>query len=1844
MKRRRFWGSAGYVFVVLLVAASILVAQDQNEAAAADRSGTTVKLDHEDPAGNKPFEHLETSARALTGETWDGNWSQYSYHIVPWQCRIAPATLTYVETVSTVPFIQVTRTVTTQTSTAASPTRGSCSAQGIDTGRIDQVLAQSYGSAIRYTACVKEGPASRSGCGHAFSNSTSHDSADMGILCATAVPPSELWINCRANARRWVYMGHTSAHHQTWRYVYCGTDDTQNNLLNDLRTIAPITRDPDTGKSWAGQSHGLSVPPSAASYAQDADPQPHVSASKTSNHDDCWETDILTVEIGDDISVDEGDPAVLDVTLNRASATGSSPCVEVRWRTYNGSAHSGADYAGTAGMTHTFTAGAITGAGSLTQQLASISTVADSVTEGDEQFKVKIISASLCPGATGSAPTVIRHQAIVTILDTPANRQVSISPTLVTVTEGDPGDNVVVPFTISHDGNPGDVTSVRWKRINRSAHRSTTTTSNDNDYVRLQYSTELLTFPPGSTSIIANIEIVEDTVCEPTQTLEVELLGPLPAATTSVAVGTATVTIIDDDCVPVEVRVGPDISIDEGTGGPPTVATVHVSHNGSAGDVASVLYHVVAETATLGTDFTGVAPSGARAIIPATATSTPINVDVDPDSLCEQDETFHVKISHPEPTGSAITIVVDEARVRIIDDDCVSLRLRVGPDISIIEGTGGPPTVATVNVSHNGSAGAVASVLYRLVGVTATVGTDFTGVAPSGVRANIPATATSTAISVDIDPDSVCEPDETFRVDISNVLPPGSATIAVAEAWVRIIDDDCPLTTVKIKVDPDTVQVDEFDPVATLTITHDGSPGDVQSVRYRLFDDSAAAGSDYTTVASSGVIVSFGSATSVTVDVPIINDTVCELAESFRMEADNPVAGSGVTAAVTSPTGRVRIIDDDCTLVKIKVDPDTVQVNEPDSFATLTITHDGSPGDVQSVRYRLFDASATAGTDYTTVPSSGIIVNFAGATSVDVDVPIIDDAACEGAETFTMAVDNPVAMPSVTATVSSPTGRVRILDNEDCVPVIISMCDESQPAGVHSEGTPIGTHPSRGSCPVPYSWTPWPGARTAGRGSPPPRGACVGAFAGHDAWNVIAGQTNTLDIFANDRLSGFSPSVLISPQEGRVTLSGAGAAYVSSAWAHGSDEFIYQIRYGTGSNDFCNARVQITVLDTGPVTLGTGVVFLSPEKGGFEAANWKPSVQTYNDDGADINPHEVQTTHRLWTETRWTCRRRSSVNVGDPDYNGHTIPSGTPFFGGQTRHTGAFSVTYYEGWGSTSGRRQTTDFNWQEPSSYNHAHLAVNTHGDSHPSGLMDGDSHSHSYTYTAWANIRTVNAVQNAPTSRPAAYSDSTTSLTGPYPCPTVNHNGSSVGGSYVGIAWDPIIANAASIGDAGVKDDPSDDLTEVYTGATLTVEPVPVEFKHYSGLRWMDPQSLALFWHTWESVTFPVDDSLPVRPDSWVRDADGDVDGATVVLDTTSVRYFDPAKAWLERAPSNWPFLICDARAVSIRLNSTGCHHSTGYITGSDIEEKMQGMLSGQMLPNGEIQQSAWNQTDLTQPLGVERNPIDYRFYESYAPGNRNNITGSADCHGRTETPPVPTPVPDNLSKAKHGHPSDHEQGSAIPMSIGEPAHVPSMDSFRVRDEHEWLRRLYGSDATRIHDHFHGLNPATFRAWHCDPLNGVPEIPRSQDWDEEWRWSYNQYNRASNVLDEFQRRPILQDTNTWSPYHTSVHWITRPGSGPSDGGSAPLFTFNYVVCDSRFSAWKAAGYPSGFIPWNTSETAATATYRLVQNNITNYCTLLTVEFHYTPNAGTNGLLRCRNTLGVISATCSGGNIISAS
>ena len=878
---------------------------------------------------------------------WVGKWSEWNHHSVPWRCEVSPATIDLGFD------IHLGINVILDLYALDIGCKGGITDIDIAGRARNQTLPQTRVGSYAYSGCTQNRPPGSSGCGHNINESiTPTVLADLGALA----PDPQVDEGAQTVAGHSVTLSFRykkTGSHQTWRYQYCGPNDWESKLVEGWHQVARDDRSdavPNTQKYY-GKPSGLANPPSVRRATRYENP-PHSSGIDASDATDpdyglCWDTESLTVDIGADVTVDEGDPAVLDVTLTRGDTSTSSPCVQVDWGTSNGSAVGGMlstpgiDFGRVTNSTLTFAAGAMTagGAESVTAQMPAIQTQADTVIEGDEQFTVglKPVTVSLC-GGTGPTPEVGRDSATVTIRDTPSARQVSISPTAVTVTEGDPGDSTVAQVTVSHDGSAGDVTSVQWRRVDGSALGSTASPPN-NDYVALATTWQTLTFPASATTMTADIDIVEDTVCEATETFEVRIGSPLPSATTTVAVGSATVTILDDDCTNPQLSAGPDISVTEGTGGPATVATVGVSHDGNAGDVASVLYHVVAETATLGTDFTGVAPAGARA--------------------------------------------------------------------------------------------------------------------------SIPSTATAATVSVDVDPDAVCEPDETFRVVISNPLPAGSATVLV-------------------------------------------------------------------------------------------------------------------------PDARVRIVDDDCTATNIRVDPDTVQVDESDPFARLTITHDGSAGDVVSVRYRLFDATATAGSDYTTVAASGIITTFGAATSVNVDIPILDDTVCESTETFTMVIDSPVLRHGVTATITNPTGRVRIID-DDCTPTVTSGCDEQQPTGTHTEGTPIGAHPRRGPCPVTYSWGTWPGAQTAGRGAP----------------------------------------------------------YTSAAWAHGSDEFVCQLRYGTGPNDFCNARVQITVLDTGPETLGTGVVLLYPEDGGFEAANWNPSPRVPAD-RPDATPAPLAATrpvHRVRLCAQRTRRR-----------------------------------------------------------------------------------------------------------------------------------------------------------------------------------------------------------------------------------------------------------------------------------------------------------------------------------------------------------------------------------------------------------------------------------------------------------------------------------------------------------------------------------------------------------------------------------------------------------------------------
>ncbi|WP_298556772.1 Calx-beta domain-containing protein, partial [uncultured Algibacter sp.] len=155
--------------------------------------------------------------------------------------------------------------------------------------------------------------------------------------------------------------------------------------------------------------------------------------------------------------------------------------------------------------------------------------------------------------------------------------------------------------------------------------------------------------------------------------------------------------------------------------------------------------------------------------------------------------------------------------------------------------------------------------------------------------------------------------------------------------------------------------------------------------------------------------------TSVDVVIPITDDAISESPEDFTVDG---TVTSGNTSN-TDPSGTVTITDNDSVNVTIG----DVTVGEGDGTATVPVTL-STPSAVDTV-IDIVTTTGTAGTsDYTATTTTVTIP--AGSTSVDVVIPITDDAISESPEDFT--VDGTVTSGNTSNT--DPSGTVTITDND----------------------------------------------------------------------------------------------------------------------------------------------------------------------------------------------------------------------------------------------------------------------------------------------------------------------------------------------------------------------------------------------------------------------------------------------------------------------------------------------------------------------------------------------------------------------------------------------------------------------------------------------------------------------------------------------------------------------------------------------------------------------------------------------------------------------------------------------
>ena len=202
-------------------------------------------------------------------------------------------------------------------------------------------------------------------------------------------------------------------------------------------------------------------------------------------------------------------------------------------------------------------------------------------------------------------------------------------------------------------------------------------------------------------------------------------------------------------------------------------------------------------------------------------------------------------------------------------------------DVTVTEGTGGPATASfTIAVAPPPKPCCTLQVSWATAPGSASSPSDFTSA--SGT-VSLTKSVTSRVVSVPIVGDAIDEPNETFVVNLSNLVGvPG--TISDAQGIGTIVDNDAPPTlTVN---DVSVTEGNAGSTTATFTVTLSAASGQAVTVDWATSAGTATAGTDYVTASGSRTIAA--GATTATIAITVNGDTLDEFNETFGVTFSNP--------------------------------------------------------------------------------------------------------------------------------------------------------------------------------------------------------------------------------------------------------------------------------------------------------------------------------------------------------------------------------------------------------------------------------------------------------------------------------------------------------------------------------------------------------------------------------------------------------------------------------------------------------------------------------------------------------------------------------------------------------------------------------------------------------------------------------------------------------------------------------------------------------------------------------------------------------------------------------------------
>ena len=536
-------------------------------------------------------------------------------------------------------------------------------------------------------------------------------------------------------------------------------------------------------------------------------------------------------------------------------------------------------------------------------------------------------------------------------------------------------DAGTVTLTVTRSGGSEGTVTVDYVSANGSATAG-------EDYTAVS---DTLTFADGVTSQTITVPITDDTLDESDEDFTVTLSNPGGGATLGNTI--ATVTIVDDDN-PGELAIDSAAQVDENAG----TVTLTVTRTGGSDGEVSVDFATANGTATSGEDYTS--NSGTLTFADGETSKTVVITILD-DDIDEPNEDFTVGLSNV--VGA--TLGNDSATVTIIDDDNPGV-LSIASTASVNENDG----TVEVTVTRSGGSDGEVSVTFNTADDTAIAGSDYT--AQSGQTLTFADGVTSQTISIPILDDMVQESDEDFTISLSS--PTGGATLGNSLSTVTIVDDDNP-GELNIAA---TAQVNEDAGTVTVTVSRVGGSTGAVSVDFATSDNTAVAGSDYTS--NSGTLNFDDGETSKDIVVTILDDQIEEATETFNITLSN-VGGDATLGNASS----VVTINDDDSAGTLAIQS-TATVDEKAGTVTLTVSRtDGTDGQV-TVDFETVNGTATGGADFTS--QTGTLTFADGETSQNIVVAITDDTdGSESDEQFTVVLSNPsvgVLLGNTTATVT----------------------------------------------------------------------------------------------------------------------------------------------------------------------------------------------------------------------------------------------------------------------------------------------------------------------------------------------------------------------------------------------------------------------------------------------------------------------------------------------------------------------------------------------------------------------------------------------------------------------------------------------------------------------------------------------------------------------------------------------------------------------------------------------------------------------------------------------------------